>query len=121
MKNAREGFLALLEMTSCRRACHLEPFGRAAMWMSSRYTAMLLFFPFFFPAQERLAAMRGTAPGRHTDFKCAPLGTKPRDLCLKDRTVRSFALPVLTAVESFPGAMSPLGSKEPNELFVSPH
>ncbi len=34
---------------------------------------MLLVYPFFFPGQERLAAMRGTAPGRHTDLKCAPL------------------------------------------------
>src|SRR5258705_11034332 len=66
--------------------------------------------------------MRGTAVCRHTDSQCAPLqGTKPRDLCLKHRTVRSFSLPVLALVESFPGAMSPLGSKEPNELFLSPH
>src|SRR5262249_30641296 len=34
---------------------------------------------------------------------------------------REFPLPVLPVVESFPGAMSPLGSKEPNEPFLSPH
>src|SRR6195256_81363 len=61
--------------------------------------------------------MRGTAVCRHTVLACAPLqGTKPRALCLKHRTVRSFSLPVLPVVESFPGAMSPLGSKESNFL-----
>src|SRR5437879_4559679 len=74
------------------------------------------------PTKERLAAMRGTAVCRHTVLACAPLqGTKPRALCLKHRTVRSFSLPVLPVVESFPGAMSPLGSKESTELFVLPH
>src|SRR5262245_56564984 len=34
---------------------------------------------------------------------------------------REFPFPVLPVVESFPGAMSPLGSKEPNEPFLSPH
>jgi hypothetical protein len=29
-----------------------------------------------FPPKERLAAMRGTAPGRHTDLQCAPLRHK---------------------------------------------
>ena len=29
-----------------------------------------------------------------------------------------LSLPVLAFVESFPGAMSPLGSKEPNEPFL---
>jgi hypothetical protein len=71
--------------------------------------------------KERLAAIRGTAHRRHTDSKCAPLsGTKPRALCLSQRTVRSLCpvLLVLPVVESFPGAMSPLGSKEPIELFL---
>src|SRR5262245_65693476 len=69
--------------------------------------------------KERLPAIRGTAHSRHTDLGCAPLlGTRPRDLCLKHRTFRSFSLPLLVLVESFLGAMSPLGSKEPNELFV---
>jgi hypothetical protein len=79
----------------------------------------------FFPmlkqpsTKERLPAIRGTAHNRHTDLGCAPLsGTRPRDLCLKHRTFRSFSLRLLVLVESFPGAMSPLGSKEPNELFV---
>src|SRR5262245_64367794 len=31
---------------------------------------------------------------------------------------RAFPLPVLPVVESFTGAMSPLGSKEPNEPFL---
>ena len=75
------------------------------------------------PTKERLAAIRGTAHGRHTDLGYVPLlGTMPRDLCLKDRTVRSCqSLPVLHVVESFPGAPSPLGSKEPNQLFFSRH
>src|SRR5215510_14615665 len=34
---------------------------------------------------------------------------------------REFPLPVLPVVASFPGAMSPLGSKDPNEPFLSPH
>src|SRR4029077_16856412 len=74
-----------------------------------------------FPTKERLAAIRGTAHDRHTDLGYVPLlGTMPRDLCLKDRTVRSCqSLPVLHVVESFPGAPSPLGSKEPNQLFFS--
>src|SRR5262245_37973322 len=95
-----------------------------AMWMSSRRTheyscdsfSPMLKQPF---TKERLPAIRGTAHSRHTDLGCAPLlGTRPRDLCLKHRTFRSFSLPLLVLVESFPGAMSPLGSKEPNELFV---
>ena len=62
--------------------------------------------------------MRGTAHGRHTDLGCAPLsGTRPRDLCLKDRTLRSVSLLVLPVVESFPGAVSPLRSTEPHERF----
>src|SRR3990170_1166267 len=73
---------------------------------------------FSLPTQKRLAAIRGTARGRHTDLRCALSGTTPRDLCLKDRTFRSLFLLVLAAVESFPGAQSPLGSKEPIELFV---
>src|SRR5262244_2070196 len=75
------------------------------------------------PTKERLTAIRGTAHGRHTDLGYVPLlGTMPRDLCLKDRTVRSCqSLPVLQVVESFPGAPSPLGSKEPYQLFFSRH
>src|SRR5262249_11711908 len=46
----------------------------AAMWMSShRHTSPLFFDLFNVPTKERLAAMRGTAPGRHTDLKCVPL------------------------------------------------
>ena len=61
--------------------------------------------------------MRGTAPGRHTDLGCAPFsGTQgPGISVLKGRTLRSTALPVLLVVESFPGAVSPLGSWERNE------
>ena len=36
----------------------------------------------------------------------------PRDLCLKGRTMKSLSLPILALAESFPGAMSPLRSKE---------
>jgi hypothetical protein len=69
--------------------------------------------------KERLAAIRGTAHGRHTDLGYVPLlGTMPRALCLKDRTIRSCqSLPVLRVVESFPGAPSSLGSKEPESTF----
>ena len=43
--------------------------------------------------KERLPAMRGTAHGRHTYLECAPLyGHKPRDLCLKGRTIKSLSL-----------------------------
>src|SRR5215813_3344212 len=51
-----------------------RPVAFAAMWMSShRHTSPLFFDLFNVPTKERLAAMRGTAPGRHTDLKCAPL------------------------------------------------
>src|SRR5215510_16054971 len=48
------------------------------MWMSShKHTSPLFFFDSLsLPTKERLAAMRGTAPGRHTDFECAPLRHK---------------------------------------------
>jgi hypothetical protein len=53
----------------------LRPFGVAAMWMSSHEHTSPLFSSASLcsPTKERLAAMRGTAPGRHTDLKCAPL------------------------------------------------
>ena len=73
------------------------------------------------PTKERLAAIRGTAPGRHTYLECAPLQAQSPGLSVSaNEPVRSFylLLPVLTVVESFPGAMSLLGSKEPNELFL---
>ena len=75
------------------------------------------------PTQERLAAMRGTAPGRHTDSECAPLsGTLPRALCLRGRTLRRRSpLPVLPVVEAFPGAPSPLGSQAPKKAWLAPH
>ena len=44
---------------------------------------------------------------------------RPGALFLKDRILWSFILLVLALVESFPGAQSPLGSKEPIELFPS--
>jgi hypothetical protein len=45
------------------------------MWMSSHEHTSPLFSSgsLCSPTKERLAAMRGTAPGRHTDLKCAPL------------------------------------------------
>src|SRR5215467_3006842 len=51
---------------------------QAAMWMSShKHTSPLFFFDSLsLPTKERLAAMRGTAPGRHTDLECAPLRHK---------------------------------------------
>jgi hypothetical protein len=71
------------------------------MWMSTTST------------KERLPAIRGTAHGPHTDLGCAlSMGTRPRDLCLKGRTMKSLSLPILALVESFPGAMSPLRSKD---------
>ena len=101
--------------STLRRCCYVDV-------KPTTYEASFFLMLFYFPTKERLAAMRGTAQDRHTYSECAPLqGTKPRDLCLKDRTFRSFSLPVLNVVESFPGAMSPLGSKEPNEPFFSPH
>src|SRR5918994_4597639 len=61
--------------------------------------------------------------GRHTLLRCVPLsGTLPRALCLRGRIFRESKTPrLLCVVESFPGAQSPLGSKEPNELSLSPH
>jgi hypothetical protein len=49
----------------------------------------------------------------------APLsmGTKPRDLFLRHEP----SGPVLALVESFPGAMSPLRSKELYDLILSLH
>jgi hypothetical protein len=62
--------------------------------------------------------MRGTAHGRHTDLGCAlSMGTKPRDLFLRHEP----SGPVLALVESFPGAMSPLRSKELYDLILSLH
>src|SRR5918996_386798 len=49
------------------------------MWMSSRRTRECSYSSydyFSFPTKERLAAMRGTAHGRHTDSQCAPLRHK---------------------------------------------
>jgi hypothetical protein len=42
------------------------------MWMSSRRTHEHSYFLIFsYDSKERLAAMRGTAHGRHTDLQCA--------------------------------------------------
>ena len=83
----------------------------------------MLFSVFTSPTKERLTAMRGTAPGRHTYSKCAPLqSTKPRALCLSPTNPQELlsCYPVLSLVESCLRAMSRLGSKEPNELFLLP-
>ena len=72
--------------------------------------------------KERLAAIRGTAHGRHTDLGYVPLlGTMPRDLCLTDRTVRRCqSLPVLkVASRSLGHRLSWV--KEPNQPFFSRH
>ena len=47
-----------------RRCCYVDV---------KSQTPRVLFFlmPLCLSRQERLAAMRGTAPGRHTDLKCA--------------------------------------------------
>src|SRR5262245_9038254 len=52
-----------------------SPFDMAAMWMSSHEHTTPLFSSVSLcsPTKERLAAIRGTAPGHHTDLKCAPL------------------------------------------------
>jgi len=94
------------------------------MWMSShKHTSPPFSYErFASPTKERLAAIRGTASCRHTYLECVLLsGTVPRALFLSHRTVRSFCLPVLPVVESFPGAPSPLGSKEPNEPALLLH
>src|SRR6266545_3772120 len=75
-----------------------------AMWMSTT------------PTKERLPAIRGTAQGRHTDLGCAPLFWHKAPGSLSQATNhQEFVSPVLALVESFPGAMSPLGSKESHE------
>ena len=68
------------------------------MWMSTA------------PTKERLTAMRGTAHGRHTDLS-APLcvGHKTPGSLSQGPNRSGVYLPVLSIVESFPGAMSPLG------------
>src|SRR5262245_12491352 len=61
------------------KSVHLyTSFDSAAMWMSSHEHTSPLFSSASLcsPTKERLAAMRGTAPGRHTDLKCAPLRHK---------------------------------------------
>ena len=74
------------------------------MWMSTT------------PTKERLPAIRGTAHGRHTDLGCAPLFWHKAPGSLSQATNhQEFVSPVLALVESFPGAMSPLGSKESYE------
>src|SRR5262245_57859207 len=91
------------------------------MWMSSHKHTSPLFSSASLcsPTKERLAAIRGTAHGRHTDLGYVPLlGTMPRDLCLKDRTVRSCqSLPVLQVVESFPGHRLLLGQRSRINFF----
>src|SRR6266545_8101307 len=75
-----------------------------AMWMSTT------------PTKERLPAIRGTAHGRHTDLGCVPLFSHKAPGSLSQATNhQEFVSPVLALVESFPGAMSPLGSKESYE------
>src|SRR6266540_4903874 len=75
-----------------------------AMWMSTT------------PTKERLPAIRGTAHGRHTDLGCVPHFSHKAPGSLSQATNhQEFVSPVLALVESFPGAMSPLGSKESYE------
>src|SRR5262249_29322444 len=96
------------------------------MWMSSplhtRPLFSFSFMTFVLPDQRETCcyAWHGTRPS-HLLAMRPSLGHKAPDLCLKGRTVRSFFLPVLSIVESLPGAMSPPGSKEPNEPFLLPH
>src|SRR6266545_2758889 len=80
-----------------------------AMWMSTT------------PTKERLPAIRGTAQGRHTDLGCAPLFWHKAPGSLSQATNhQEFVSPVLALVESFPGAMSPLGSKDSDGVFQQP-
>jgi ABC-type nitrate/sulfonate/bicarbonate transport system substrate-binding protein len=87
------------------------------------HTRVLFFLKHSFASRPKRDLLPYVArhTGRHTSLQCAlSKGTRPRALCLKSRTFRSCqSLPVLRNGESFPGAMSPLGSKEPNEPVLS--
>src|SRR5216684_149520 len=96
---------------------------RAAMWMSSQQPAKALSSPpmTFFPYPPKRDSLLYVARHGAVTLTCnAPSkALRPADLCLKGRTFRRSFLLVLAVVESFPGAQSPLGSKEPIELFLS--
>src|SRR5262245_23427011 len=59
-------FFMFFPALSIRHSCYVDVKSRT-------HESSFFFCLFVFSDQERLAAMRGTAPGRHTDLKCAPL------------------------------------------------
>ena len=94
------------------------------MWMSTQLPANALNSPmtFFFYPPKRDSLLYVARPLAVTLTCDAPSkALRPGISVLKDRTFRRFSLLVLPVVESFPGAQSPLGSKEPIEPFVGPH
>src|SRR5688500_12564307 len=89
------------------------------MWMSSRKHASPLFSCDSFTSRPKRDLLLYVArhPGRRTSLQCALSKAQGPGHSVSNREPSGVVLLVLRNVESFPGAMSPLGSKEPT-LFT---